>query len=147
MGGKRQYPAKQEAANRRAEALRYLMDAQLGATCEEIAQHAGVSVNTVYREINAFRSLRSTRSRSLRMVYVVRWDRDDHGKASIPVYRFGWGYDVRRPLPKSNLQIVRAYQARKAERPTIAEQSLFVSSVFALGAMAAEGSQQSACTE
>lgn len=147
MGRKKQYPPKQDAANRRALAMRYLIDAELGATAEEMAMHSKVSVNTIYREINGYRSLRNAKSPSLRMVHVVRWDRDDHGKASVAVYRFGWGFDARRPYPKSNAEVVRAYQARKAERPTVAEQGLYVSSIFALGAMAAGGSQQSACTE
>ena len=148
MGGPRKkYPPKQEAANRRALAMRYLIDADLGATVEEMAMHSGVSVNTIYREINGYRSLRNAKSPSLRMVHVVRWDRDDHGKPSIAVYKFGWGFDAYRPRAKTNLEVVRAYQRRLAERPTPAEQNLYVSSVFALGAMSAESSQQSACTE
>lgn len=146
MAGKRKYPAKQEAANRRAMAIRYLMDAELGATAEEMARHADISVNVVYREINAFRSLRQGNT-TKKLIRVVKWDRDEHGKPSIAVYKFGWDYDAHRPRAKTNLEVVRAYQARKSERPTIAEQGLYVSSIFALGDMAAGGSQQSACAE
>jgi HTH domain len=129
----RKIESKQAAANRRAKVIEYLINSEEGADCEEIARYAGVSPSVVYREIRALRSLTKNSDKALRLVPIVRRDRDDQGKASICVYKWGWGYDKRRPPAKSNLEVVHAYVQRKNAAAPPVENLHAMSSIFAFG--------------
>jgi hypothetical protein len=126
----RKFEPKQENANRRAKIIPYLMDTELGADAREIARHAGLSESVVYRELRALRSLVHPKSNRLKLVPIIGWERDTRGSPSIPLYGFGWAFDRRAPMPKSNLEIVKAYQGRK-QQPRI--ETTGVPSVFHLG--------------
>jgi predicted ArsR family transcriptional regulator len=78
---------------------------QGAATAQDIAEHSGLSEQSVRDYLRAMRKRR--------IVYVARWEHDRAGRQTLAAYSLGSKADAQRVPPRSRAEIAKHYRARK----------------------------------
>lgn len=112
-----------------------------GGTQAQLAEKTGFSLPTIRRHLRAFRNLRDTNGRRIRLVRICDWDEDKKGNLTRPVYKLEPGLDVKRPRI-TDAERQRRYRANRAKRDLVGTPC-----VFAYGETHAQAVQeaQAAC--